>query len=82
MIANGRWEYELLMPLRRQQWRQRTDDKRPRLNRTKSDEEGLRKNSKHTNRKERTGRKKNDRKNGRIEHYYRNGTTTYKIEKK
>lgn len=47
MIANGRTERDSLMPLCRRRWRQRTDDKRPRLNTKKGDKEGLRKNYQH-----------------------------------
>jgi hypothetical protein len=43
MIANGGTECVLLMPLCRRRRRQRTDDKRPRLNSKKRDKEGLRK---------------------------------------
>jgi hypothetical protein len=73
MIANGRTEYESLMPLCRRRWRPRTDDKRPRLN-TKRDEEGLRKICKHTQTEEK-GEERKKRVLQQKQYYYR------KIEK-
>jgi hypothetical protein len=64
MIANGGKECVLLMPLCRRRWRQRTDDKRPRLNSKKRNKEGLRKITNTHKEHE-----------GKNECYNRNGTT-------